>query len=140
MATLEAMKIIPDRTVEELEKIDVEIGKILTKILNEDGNNLDFIEKQIYAILLISKAGLPMYSNVNADFKVNELLLSGLLGALQIVGNSIFRDDTVICSINYKGFTILFEEMSFGSLVLIVSENNQLTRKIIKIIKETLTE
>jgi len=140
MATLDTMKVIHDSTAEELEKIDVEIGKILTKILNENGNNLDFIENHIYAILLISRAGLPIYSNVNADFKVNELLLSGLLGALQIVGNSIFSDDTVICSINYKDFTILFEEMSFGSLVLIVSENNQLTRKIIKMIKETLTE
>ena len=140
MATLETINVIPNRTVEELEKIDVEIGKILTKIIDENGKNLDFIEDQIYAILLISRAGLPVYSNVNADFKVNELLLSGLLGALQIVGNSIFSDDTVICSINYKDFTILFEEMSFGSLVLIVSENNQLTRKIIKIIKETLTE
>lgn len=87
-----------------------------------DIDNSKKIEYKIFGLLVLSKSGLPLYSNyLDTQFSASELIISGLISAISSFSNSIFatKSSGHLKSIKHEDVNIILEYHSDMLLALI---------------------
>ncbi|MHA1258655.1 MAG: tetratricopeptide repeat protein [Candidatus Heimdallarchaeaceae archaeon] len=79
---------------------------------------------EILGILIISESGIPIYSKLKDKLKANDLLLSGLLMAINQLAESILEGEEVgkLRDVNYEDFCITLQGIKNGIIAVIASE------------------
>ncbi|WP_371804681.1 tetratricopeptide repeat protein [Candidatus Lokiarchaeum ossiferum] len=89
---------------------------------NIDADNSKKIDYEIYGLLVLSKSGLPLYSNyLDTHFSASELVISGLISAISSFSSSIFASKSSghLKSIQHDDVNIILEYHSNMLLALI---------------------
>ncbi|UJG40944.1 MAG: tetratricopeptide repeat protein [Candidatus Heimdallarchaeum aukensis] len=81
-------------------------------------------ETEILGVLVISESGVPVYSNLKEKLKANDILLSGLLMAINQLAESITGDKEIrrLKDVFYEDFTISLQAIKNGIIAVIASE------------------
>lgn len=114
------------RTADELK---LSLGSALEYLLPQFRNLLSFkIEQKkiknakILGILIISEAGIPVYSKIASELKTDDLLLSGLIMAISQLANDIVEGQGRLKEVNYGNFSITLQAIKNGMIAVIASE------------------
>ncbi|UJG43824.1 MAG: hypothetical protein K9W46_01240 [Candidatus Heimdallarchaeum endolithica] len=81
-------------------------------------------ETEILGLLVISESGVPVYSNLKEKLKADDILLSGLLMAINQLAESITGDKQIrrLKDVFYEDFTISLQAIKNGIIAVIASE------------------
>ncbi len=81
-------------------------------------------EVEVLGLLIISESGIPIFSKLKDKLKANDLLLSGLLMAINQLAESIIEGEEIgrLKDVNYDDFCITLQAIKNGIVAVIASE------------------
>jgi len=81
-------------------------------------------EVEVLGLLIISESGIPIFSKLKEKLKANDLLLSGLLMAINQLAESIIEGKEIgrLKDVNYDDFCITLQAIKNGIVAVIASE------------------
>ncbi|MHA1684908.1 MAG: tetratricopeptide repeat protein [Candidatus Heimdallarchaeaceae archaeon] len=77
---------------------------------------------EVLGVLVISETGIPVYSKIASKLKTDDLLLSGLLMAINQLANSIVEGPGRLREVNYAKFAITLQSIKNGMIAVIATE------------------
>ncbi|MHA1303155.1 MAG: tetratricopeptide repeat protein [Candidatus Heimdallarchaeaceae archaeon] len=79
---------------------------------------------EVLGILIISESGIPVFTKLNQSLKTDDLILSGLLMAINQLANSIIKGQKVgrLQNVTYADFSITLQSITNGMVAVIATE------------------
>ncbi len=146
--TLAADLVILEKIIKESKNtsnMKVEGPKMIENILPQFKTMLSFKviqkvkqESELLGILVITESGVPIFSKLKSRLKTNDLVLSGLLMAINQLSTNIIseKEQGRLQDVHYENFSITIQTIKNGIVAIIASKLNAE----IKILATTIAE